>query len=356
MDTRIDFLSWLQGDLAFHILAYLDDPVDIIHASNVSRFWRHFVITNGVSKQMCLKKLPQLSNVECIIESKRGSTNTGSIGDAELELYKREHTVYASLLQALNKSTLSSRSCIEKAVGASSTDNYPYESIIKTLIPRDRFDDSGSYWSSVGQSDPAIPETLIYKLRANVCVITEIKIRPFEAFFEQGKPIYSAEFVRFRTGHPKSASMIEKDLVYLPLQQPADDKFVWTYTSQHFPMVQENRLQEFKLPEPILCIGGFLQIELSGRVQRNKSDCLFYICVAHIRVIGHPLFPAFDQGMLEPSEKILLKYYPEALRQTLQKTSDGEGNGNTRVLTLDGGPWGTDGIAQFEYDYDAIDF
>lgn len=40
---------------------------------------------------------------------------------------------------------------------------------------------------------------------------------------------------------------------------------------------QENRLQNFKLPEPVLCIGGFLQIELSGRVQRQEMDDLFYI-------------------------------------------------------------------------------
>lgn len=40
---------------------------------------------------------------------------------------------------------------------------------------------------------------------------------------------------------------------------------------------QENHLQNFKLPEPILCIGGFLQIELLGRVQTQATDDLFYI-------------------------------------------------------------------------------
>lgn len=40
---------------------------------------------------------------------------------------------------------------------------------------------------------------------------------------------------------------------------------------------QENRLQIFKLPEPVLCVGGFLQIELLGRVQRQDVDGLFYI-------------------------------------------------------------------------------
>ena len=40
---------------------------------------------------------------------------------------------------------------------------------------------------------------------------------------------------------------------------------------------QENSLQKFKLPEPVLCIGGYLQIELLGRVQKQEMDGLYYI-------------------------------------------------------------------------------
>ena len=58
------------------------------------------------------------------------------------------------------------------------------------------------------------------------------------AFFQPGDPIYSAKSVRFRMGHPKSPTDIEDDLSYLPLQQPADDKFIWTYTSEEFAMTQ----------------------------------------------------------------------------------------------------------------------
>lgn len=46
------------------------------------------------------------------------------------------------------------------------------------------------------------------------------------------------------------------------------------------PCEQENRLQKFTLPEPVLCIGGILQIELLERVQRQEMDGLLYIwCV-----------------------------------------------------------------------------
>lgn len=208
------------------------------------------------------------------------------------------------------------------------------------------------------------------------------------AFFQPGLPIYSARAVRFRMGHPKSPNF-EGD----PSDESChDDKFVWTYTSQEFPMAQVNsstlaiylsclyvfvfggivaindqnwkygtwqfdfisqilsfssdshsvftcwlklpfkmpleilnftspfpsdtyiiimdflckhvwklslhswsytrlcvvptllkwlvqvsRLQKFKLPEPVLCIGGYLQIELLGRVQRQEMDGLYYI-------------------------------------------------------------------------------
>ncbi|KAL0379582.1 UNVERIFIED_CONTAM: F-box protein [Sesamum angustifolium] len=139
-----------------------------------------------------------------------------------------------------------------------------------------------------------------------------------------GKPIYSAKFVRFRMGHPKSPREIGSDLHHLPLQRPADDKFVWTYTSPEFPMVQENRLQPFELPKPVLCVGGYLQIELLGRVQRQEMDGLFYICVCYVRVLGRPLFPAFEMDMVEPDGKLLLKYYPENLTSALQSSSSTE--------------------------------
>lgn len=118
-------------------------------------------------------------------------------------------------------------------------------------------------------------------------------------------------------GHPRSPSDIDKDFRDLPLEHPADDKFTWTYTSPEFPMSQvcfltsmivlftslwmidatskasvhifytrvlnclsfnqEYCLQKFKLPEPVLCIGGYLQVELLGRVQKQEMDDLYYI-------------------------------------------------------------------------------
>lgn len=50
---------------------------------------------------------------------------------------------------------------------------------------------------------------------------------------------------------------------------------------------QENRLQHFKLPKPGICLGGYLQIELCGRVQRQEMDDLFYIWLVFILLFYH---------------------------------------------------------------------
>ncbi|KAI3449161.1 hypothetical protein Pfo_005826 [Paulownia fortunei] len=325
--TRIDFLQYLETDVSMYVMSCLDDPADLVRASSVSCFWRHFVIANGLAKKLCLKMFPQLSNIVHIAKTSEGPINLVEIdsnNDVKRKFLDKDHEVYASLLQALTKSKVSPKDCITNAICASSTDNYPDESIVNTLNPRDKFLRRASYWSSTGQSNPDVPETLIYKLRADAWIITEIAIQPFQAFFQSGRPIYSSKSVRFRVGYPKFPRKIQRDLQHLPLQKPADKKFVWTYTSPEFPMMQENCLQAFKLPEPVLCIGGYLQIELLGRVQRQATDGLFYICVCYARVLGRPLYPAFDMEIVEPYGKLLLTYYPENLNSLLQSSSGDE--------------------------------
>ncbi|XP_073125637.1 F-box protein At4g00755-like isoform X2 [Henckelia pumila] len=323
VEITTDFLQCLETDMSVHVMSFLDDPADVVRASAISHFWRHFVITNGLAKKLCLKCFPQLSNIVGVIDAGEESIDSveAEMSDAmKWKILERDHHAYASLHQALTKSNVSSKDCISNAISASSTDNYPDESVVNTLNPRDRFIRRASYWSSKGQSDPAASETLIYKLRDGIWVITEIDIQPFEAFFQAGKPIYSAKFVRFRVGYPKNPNEIEKDAS----QTSADDKFIWSYTSRRFPMTQENRLQPFKLEEPVLCIGGYLQIELLGRVQTQELDGLFYICICYVRVLGRPLFPAFDVEPVEPYRKFLLKHYPKNLIFALQSSPSNE--------------------------------
>ncbi|KDP28688.1 hypothetical protein JCGZ_14459 [Jatropha curcas] len=305
METCVDFFSCLDHDTLWKILMCLEDPSDLVRVGSVSRTWRRFVIANGLCKQLCLRMFPCFHRVDRVIEPNCGMENPSEVGcskSVEWETLKREHRVYAFLAQGFTSFAL--RECVSDAISASSTDNYPEESIHNTLQPGDRVARRPSYWSSKGQSDPAVPETLTYKLVADLCVITEISVQPFQAFFQWGSPIYSAKSVRFRMGHPKAPV---DDPMGEACDSCADDSFIWTYTSPEFAMAQENRLQKFKLPEPVLCIGGILQIELLGRIQRQEMDGLFYICISHVQVMGRPLSPAFGVEILEPSGKFVLK-------------------------------------------------
>ncbi|XP_076935641.1 F-box protein At4g00755-like [Bidens hawaiensis] len=330
MEDCCDFIQWLGADLSIKILMCLDNPTDLVRAGAVSSSWRQFVIMNGLSKQLCIRMFPEVANIANVIElndeieplQNRYETPTGRL------CFERENRVFAFLARGLT--SFMRKDCMLEAVVASSTDNYPQEGIHNTLEPGDRVDQRACYWSSQGAVDPTVPETLAYKLTSNLCVITEIHIHPFQAYFQFGFPIYSAKAVRFRLGHLKPAYEFETEIKDKPLSalRFISENVVWTYTSPSFPMAQESRLQKFKLPEPALCIGGYLQIELLGRVQKQEMDAKYYICVCHVRAVGRPLSPAFDVDITDPSGKCTLKHYPDAEYCCSPTKSEGESSGS----------------------------
>ncbi|GFP93046.1 F-box protein at4g00755 [Phtheirospermum japonicum] len=311
--------------MSVHIMSFLDDPSDLVRACAVSRFWREFVITNGLAKHLCVKTYPQFASIVDIVdESKLKKKSVGAENEnaSEREIRERDHKVYASLHWAILRANCPLRDCLQMAVSASSTDCLPDESVENTVGWTGKLTGQALYWSSKGQSDPTVPETLIYKMKPGIWVITEIDIKPFEAFFQPENLIYSAKSVRFRLGHLRPLSEIGSELGDLPLDEAADDKFRWTYTSPEFPMMQENRLQQFVLPEPVLCVEGYLQVELLGRVQRHETDGLFYLCVNHVRAMARLLYSAFDMEVLEPYgfKNLVLKHVPEDLAPLLEST------------------------------------
>lgn len=332
MEACRDFIQLLGPDMAIKILMCLEDPTDLVRACSVSSSWRQFVIENRLSKQLCLQRFPEISSASHAIEEKNTiePVDVDAENSLEWEFMKRDHRVYAFLARGLT--SFMRKDCISQAICASSTDNYPDESIENTLDSRDRVDRRASYWSSKGDSDPTVPETLIYKLIAKFCVITEIHVQPFQAYFQYGFPIYSAKAVRFRMGYigSDSGDELEAD------QEFGDSTFVWTYTSPEFPMAQENRLQKFKLPEPVLCIGGILQIELLGRVQRQEMDSLYYICISHVQVVGRPLSLPFDVEILDSSGRCTLRYCPQAEHSSspTRAPEEGEASEPTSFRTL----------------------
>ncbi|KVH91166.1 hypothetical protein Ccrd_006826 [Cynara cardunculus var. scolymus] len=266
METRIDFVRWLDIDVVLKILMCLNDPADLIRAS----------------AQLCTKTFPQLASITHVTEPSDNSDDPSG-GTSEDSIFRREHRAYASLFQAV--ASFPARFCIASPVSASSTDNYPEESIVNTLDSRDQILVRASYWSSKGHDDPELPETLIYKLNANFCPCSKWGLQSTH------QDLCDSEWV-----------ILNRD--FLDSQEDANDKFVWTYTSQTFPMAQENRVQWFKLPEPVLCIGGFLQID-----------------VAHVQAIGCQLSPAFSVDISEPSNTISLEYNSKEFMRISQDPS-----------------------------------
>ncbi|KAK6936415.1 F-box domain [Dillenia turbinata] len=305
----MDFIHWLPPDMTVKILMYLEDPSDLVRVSAVSSSWRRFVIANGLCKQLCLRMFPETSSFANVMEVKSmDELVMHSRNDLmEWNCLESEHRAYSFFAHGVT--SFKRRDCISKAISASSTDNYPEESIDNTLEQHDRIEQRASYWSSKGESDPEVPESLTYKLSANLCVITEIHIQPFQAYFQFGFPIYSAKAVRFRMGYCKSPVELESGIMDKSYAGKSSDteKYGWTYLSPTFPMSQENCLQKFELPKPVLCVGGYLQIELLGRVQRQEMDGF----ISYVQVVGRPLSPSFDTEHLDASGKFTLKYYPE---------------------------------------------
>nr|CAB3473118.1 unnamed protein product [Digitaria exilis] len=441
-----DFLNWLGHDTSACIFHRLDDPADLARAAAVSRSWRQFVIANEFCKSVCLRICPEdYSNLCGALVSSKPSVN-----------------------------------CILDCIGASSTDRFLAERMENTLDPREMVDYRPSYWSSGGQNDPDVPESLTYRLHSDLCIVDEIRIRPYQVSFYYGEqPIFSSKMVRFRFGYSKLYTGLDWGGNQRVI---ADEKYVWTYTSPDFPMRQvqahesakpnrlmrtckaceqpaepawphqpqagasntawhppsstpdlnsafalrwnnrsaslglpccvypsimmfhfqhmksfgkpsnrlrastkmrpllplqagreakenrrrrgcarsgggpgtacrrageecewrgevevaggvrvngamaelayhiaasgplavvENVLQSFKLPHPVLCIGGVLKIELLGRTQKAIDD-MYYICVCHAQVMGRSLSPVFMVDISDSADYTILKYLPSA--------------------------------------------
>ncbi|CAO2206182.1 unnamed protein product [Urochloa humidicola] len=318
----MDFVERMGSDASAAVFAVLRDPADLARAAAVSRSWRTLVMVVHMSKIQCLRLCPEVASVTRIEQeqptnSSSSSNNGVNEGDAgsnaaatAWENYEIEQRGYMRLAQVLLSSHTRS-SCIDGCLGASSTDNFPGESIQNTLEPRDRLGEwPPSYWSSGGQVDPGVSEFLVYKLCSDLCLIDEIRIRPFKAFFQELFPIYSSQYVRFKFGCPK-VPLQHKDLVseVNEGQLTADDNYIWMYTSSEFPMLQKNVLQSFKLPHPVLCIGGVVKVEFLGRVQKQREDDQYYICISHVQVLGTPLPGELRAAACENG--LALKYYPD---------------------------------------------
>ncbi|KAK2366972.1 F-box protein [Trifolium repens] len=285
METNMDFIQWLGPDLSIKVFSCLDDPGDLVRASAVCSSWEHFVIVNGLCKQLCLKMIPEIFGVVPRIEKfiiqtdrnkcKRYYTYT------EWGCLKRNHKLYAHLAFGF---TPRKNNCILYGMDVSLFDsNY---------------------------------EALAYRLCSNLCLVTEINVQPFLAYYDNGLHMYSPKAVRFRLGYRRRGKELES-MIDFDKTLNFRKKFCWTYTSPKFPMSQENKLQTFKLPKPVLCIGGVLLVELFVRGQKQKVDNYFHSwitwydeCESHVEVVARTVISPELIVRIHPCGRYSLLYSP----------------------------------------------
>uniref|UniRef100_A0A7N0ZYS7 F-box domain-containing protein n=1 Tax=Kalanchoe fedtschenkoi TaxID=63787 RepID=A0A7N0ZYS7_KALFE len=180
MDTCDDLTQRLGLDMSIKVLTHLASPYDLVRFSSVSRRCHQFVIAHGLCKHLCLKMFPEMASLgHAIKERNLIQPLEGRLEDAtEPKWLERSHRIYSFLAQGLAPDIKTD--CIAEAICASSTDNFPEESVENTLEPDDKSEQRASYWSSKGEADPNTPETLIYRLKANLCIVTEIHVQPLQ--------------------------------------------------------------------------------------------------------------------------------------------------------------------------------
>ncbi|CAO1617330.1 unnamed protein product [Sympodiomycopsis kandeliae] len=91
---RIDFLSSLPIEVSLHVLSFIDDPLTLARASQVSRFWRSLVNDEHTWEAMCLKYRYRYRRPSIMYNrsaSGKSSAGTSATSDADLlaSLYRR---------------------------------------------------------------------------------------------------------------------------------------------------------------------------------------------------------------------------------------------------------------------------
>ncbi|XP_051124496.1 F-box protein At4g00755-like [Andrographis paniculata] len=215
---------------------------------------------------------------------------------------EKQHKVFNYLLSALSKANINPKDIVQYVIGASSTRNYPKDSVVNVLLPSDLFYYQASQWSSTGHTHGDVCESILFKLDGGICIVTHVDIQPFQVRSHEGDLIFSASSVRFKMGQASFPRSLNINVANLPLNHINDEWCTWRYTSPEFPMEQRYELQTFKLPEPVLCVGGFLKVELIGMAERDTEDNMYYHRLMSVNIYGHSLKPAFDVRTTEGGE------------------------------------------------------
>jgi hypothetical protein len=145
------------------------------------------VIENDLSKRLCVRLFPEVATIAAAAEVTR-SPPSPPVAQSGSE---RSYRIYSNLAGALvSSSPKDSVGCVLRCVGASSTDDFPNETMVHTLHERGLVNFRPSYWSSCGSDNPDEPESLTYRLNSDFCIVDEIKVQPFKGVLSLVEPAW----------------------------------------------------------------------------------------------------------------------------------------------------------------------
>lgn len=270
-----------QPELLDHIFSFLDPLTDLRTAQCVCHTFRLAFINQRIWSRLCAALYPPLAPYIDNMDTGRLSL-IFSFYPPDNDLVPL-HIACQRLYSSLHKAVMEPPepySLIAAPLRASSTDHDPEEGIENTLHPLVRSEDPLCYWSSEGSFDKESGEWLQYDFAHELCIVKEVQLRPYKAYFQRGNPIYAPQRVSFKamqfTGRPGD------DAVQV-------GPFDWE--SEEFPVECENdRVQSFRLPTPMLFARSIFQVNLLGRTQTQEADGMYYTCMGYLKVVGCPLY------------------------------------------------------------------
>lgn len=381
--------SLLQDELLFYICTFLDVK-DLISFERTCRrtrkvaahlpgwsAWRHAVVSRMAKggDDNVFSHMRDL--VGHIVDN---ITDSGLYGRNEIE--KR----LISLLEPDRVTRLKLH-----PLAASSYDS-PEENLSHVLNPIVRTTKMLSYWSSSGSDDPESIESVSFIVNPPVALITRVSMRPFSAWFQQGRPIYTPHKVRFTIGgiplyedinklvHPELAmDMVSKDF-NMDLDDPAfrtslltiqtkpvefgyDVSFsreknnideslcpmgtegnsgwcrdLMCFITDEYTVEPLDQLQHFDLPYPVPCINGYLKIDLLGKATRQEADMKYYTCLGYVTCEGIGINGFFYSN---PNQTFRFEQVPDMSGDDSQSASDSDSelfhtitNGRTNIYSM----------------------
>lgn len=198
---------------------------------------------------------------------------------------------------------------------ATSSIDHREEGLSKTLSPAVRGRNNVfCYWSSSGSENENSDEFAAYRLCHQLCVVSSVQVRPFRAWFQGGSPIYAPKEVSVGLGgihlpnfsspaaqaygmgkDPTDAIQANVSLFgemakerrkgedSHETKESGDDKHKvrrntidWMTLTKRYPIQKEDIVQTVHLPPRTLAVGGYLQLNLHGRTQRQEADDRYY--------------------------------------------------------------------------------